>query len=380
MQRLPIWLLVGSLLVGWLLAGCNQPAREAAGANRSSVHGPAARTPRHWAEVRGWEVIFYLEGYQAPEPPYIQVRQADGWDRSPATRVLQTDRGAEARLSFENIPGIPAEHLEYRWKLPDGRTLSGSILYKSPETDLDWTVTLTAHLAVYHVAPLFPEEAADLEAAYQRVAQWSGLTAEGGLIPIYLYPYQFGEEAWSELVASTEIGGFSSGRRVFMPTHAGWPETISVLVHELVHALGLDSGLRDWLSEGFATYVELLDRLHRSEPASAEALLQALSEPVQRLVERARQENLSFYYLKLEDDGELYPYIVGYSFVLFVQSRYGHEGVRSLMQHLGAAGVSSQSLEGFFGRPFGQIEDDWNAYLRSGQVLAGHRSLMDLAR
>lgn len=326
-------------------------------------------------EAQATEAVFLLEGYRGKRLPAIVVTGVDGLDYSDQVRLTATEAGVEARLPLERRP--VARGLDYHWILPDGSRLYEHFLYVRPPGVLDWQLTLRPQVALYHVGPLSRADGEAYQAAYERVAAMTGLSAYARRIELYLFP----NTRWLEeefLMHWDKRGpgrhaGFAWGHRAYLSGSYADGAGQALLVHELAHAIGIDLG-PEWLVEGFATYFEVLEALRYSEANRKPLSLPLTGQELVELTESAQAGEI-----RLSDfDGTVYRdrdvYVTGYSFALFARARLGEEGVRALLR---ATMVEEQPVEAAFSLTMAQLEAEWLRFLTSGEMLQAHDRLID---
>lgn len=372
-----------------MLAGCSAapaPTAPVSSAASPAQAAPAAPSPAPQGplttrvEKLGYLLQFTLAGYMGTNPPTITVRSATGAvyaDNAPASA------GGVYELDTVDRKELVADQLTYTWNTPDGRTVTGDFLYTNPLTRFKWQVTETAHLVMYHTAPLAEGEAAQLEGAAQRSSDLVGVPLPERRIGIYHLPDQ-----QSLIELDTQLGvdtppstikGFSYPGNMFIRGDLPVEEKDRVVAHEVVHTLGSFHNLLI-LAEGLPEYAQQLEmaRLTRETGFQFERRQQNLDN-LTHLTETLKlggpYNRIVLDRVPLMEPQAWNAYTVGCAFMLFVRSKYGDDGIRKLFSLYRQDSTNILVIKEIFDESFASIQTEFNTYLKSGQALQDTRTL-----
>lgn len=351
-------LIAWTVLAVTLLCGCTRPA------------GSDGLPPAGAAAVQeGTGIRFTLAGYAGAERPRLRVTSADGRDWSAGLGKLE--RSGE--VMSVRLPGqrglarLAAEQLDYEWILPDGTRAAGSILYRDPRfPDLNWRITRTDQLLIYHVRPLGQSYAEAWSGLLSQVTEWTGLSYDGPLV-IWVFPDLDTLNRWARSGPEYTVAGLWHGdiSRLILYDEAGSTERNTIILHELVHAVSPGRGPA-WFEEGIAN---LLDARYELSVAGNQARgWQHRLELLRRLQQTARRRPIATAETDRLEPG-LDPYTLGASVWLFVKRHHGEAGVQRFLREGGQESGIKGALESLFGKELPAVWADWNAYLQSPALL-----------
>lgn len=349
-----VWVLVVCLA----LAGCSWSGK--------APPGPALRST---AATEGTGVRFHLHGHTGEGLPALKLVSADGKDWS--DRVGKPEREGEsytAKLSGEKgTARFAVEQFTYTWELPDGRTSTGTVMFSDWRfKDLQWQATRAGNLLIYHAQPLAKGQAESWAAALDRVEEWTGHTRDETLV-IWVFPKieQLNEWAYR---SGIELAGlwFPDVERLVVYDEPDRDQYLTLMLHEMVHAVQDGDG-SPWFAEGVAQVLE--SRQERLLMGDKAPRWQVRAEGLRQLSKLASQRAVLPSESERKRELHLDPYTVGTSIWLFVKRHHGEAGLQRFFKEGGKENGIKVTLEAMFGKDLPAIWADWNAYLRSPDLL-----------
>ena len=354
-----VWLLV--LTLG--LAGCSFVRQE------ESV--PALRGE---AVTEGTGIRFRLYGYAGEEVPSLQVVSADGKDWSGQLgRPEQEGDGYTVKLSGEKgTARLAVEQFTYTWTMPDGQTAGGDVLFSDWRfKDLPWKLTRSGGLLVYHANPLQKGQAESWAKALERVEQWTGQRRDEQLV-IWVFPTIEHLNEWAYR-SRVELAGlwFQDIARLVVYDERNADQYLVLMLHEMVHAVHEGEGPA-WYAEGVAQVLE--SRQERLLLGDQAPRWQERADTLGQLSKRAMEGEVLPSQSERQLELGMDPYTVGASIWLFVRRHHGEEGLQRFFREGGGENGVKLTLEAMFEQDLPAIWADWNAYLRSPDLLTDWQS------
>jgi hypothetical protein len=244
------------------------------------------------------------------------------------------------------------------WILPTGDHLSGGAWFVDQRwSSLEWHVTRSERLIVYHVNPLH-EPLSTWEGLLAKAEAWTGLETKEPLV-VWVFPALDSFQGW----ADSDIAGgkwLPNAKRILVYYEPREGERLAILFHEMVHALGLDVGPA-WYFEGLA-------QLYEARFGASPIKMHSMRWNAKQLGQEARKSRIDPT-VSQHGKGEPFdPYTIGSSIWLFVKHHHGEEGVRRYVQKGRSLGAEA-ALEEMFGKPIDDIWSDWNHYLQGDEFL-----------
>lgn len=335
---------------------------------------PAQAPPplRASAAIEGAGLRFTIDGYNGDESPTLRLLAADGTDWSDrADPPERLEGGYTVKLRGEKgLARLAVENIAFAWRLPDGREAQGEVQYKDiRHQDVQWQITRTERLLIYHVRPLARTAAQAWETALDQVLSWTGQSRERTLV-VWVFPSAGMLQEWAHVKIAGEW--LDDAQRLAVHHEEDPVEQQVVMLHEMVHAVSPGHG-PTWFEEGIAHLLE----------ARKERLLAGNRGPrwlvtrwnLERLQALARQRPVATVEaLGWNPDLATSSYTLGASVWLYVKHNLGEAGLQRFFAEGGSSSGVKESLEALFGKPLPEIWDDWNGYLRSEQLLEDWRS------
>jgi hypothetical protein len=201
-----------------LLAGCAGSGSRQGQAGAVGTYASAA--------LEGAQLTLSLAGYSGEALPAVELEGASGVPWAEETSAAGRPNRAGDRVTLlvdagRRLPGLLVEEIRYEWHLPDSQTKTGTVLYQDPGfASLNWQVTHTDGLTVFHTKPLAKEDQTRLEAAVAGAQAWTGRPPEGKLV-VWAMPDQETLTRWLK-----EAGASASGA----PQGCWDPQTERLLV------------------------------------------------------------------------------------------------------------------------------------------------------
>lgn len=346
-------------MVACLLTGCLAQNR-----NNQTAEGPAI------VRFEGSGLRFELHEQPANEPvPTLRVVAADGTDWTDYLTAPER----EGDIVVSRLPGrsglnrLAVENLTYTWTLADGTAMEDTTQYRDVRMrDLEWQMTDADNMLIYHVRPLGRGEEAEWHDLLQWVLDSSGMELEHPLV-IWQFPGLHRLNEWQRR-GSIEIAGLwheGLGRMLTSGTSSQqYRET--VLVHEFVHAVSPLTG-PSWYEEGIAQFYESRFDFERWKGQTQDIV--SMRSALKRLQWVAEERELNINEAAYGDE-TFSPYILGLSFWMFIKHHHGDDQVQALFATDVSGNGLKAELERLFGKELPYVWDDWNAYVRSPDLLA----------
>lgn len=305
-------------------------------------------------------IILRLKGHRAGAEPTVQV-MAGPRDLSAYLRFRE-DLGTETsvRLSYAGVNMFPARLLTYTWEV-DGQKVTGEHIYVHPTFPFRWELEQHDPFTFYHTGTLTAKTAADWIDHYTDLADF--LSLEPVERTIYVLPNvdalqkALGSEGTEPKVAGLWIETLDA---VLVSSDFPAAELRRIIYHELTHAF-LANRNPSWWEEGIATWAEA--QMSRRHGIWAGDLF--IPQRAAALQEIMRTEGTFLVRATHSQPPPLDPYSVGYSFIMYLQDRFGQEAVLRL-----AAAAAEQEIAeavmAVLGEDLDTLEIGWQAYLKEG--------------
>lgn len=349
-----VWVLISLLL----LTGCTGKT----GAPQNPP-GPSAE-----AVPEGTGVRFQLTGYTGAELPSLRVTGADGTDWTEKLPPLQRegDTVAVKLPGDRGLAKLAVEQLDYSFTLPDGKPVNGSIQYRDFRfREMEWQLTRSDRLMIYHVNRLQMNDVKEWEEALRQVEEWTGLTWDKPLV-IWVFPTVKSLNDWARTGVEWTAAGFwrNDIERLITYDADDREDRLVIMFHEMVHAVSPGQG-PSWFEEGVADLLE--NRFARATFRSRAPRWQYRQHALKQLRKLALGRPIATTETNRTEQF-LDPYTIGVTVWMFVKRHHGDAGVRRFLKDGGRDGGKSV-LEDLFRKDLPAIWEDWNAYLRSDDLL-----------
>lgn len=308
-------------------------------------------------------ITLRLEGHRAGAEPQLTV-MAGNRDLDSFLRFREEGETETAiRLSYAGVNMYPARVLTYTWAV-DGRRVTGEHMYVHPNFPFQWKRERRGPFIYYHTGTLTEDLSTQWGSLYTTLAASLGM--EPVERTIYVLPNVDAlQKALGGDVKERKVAGLwiESLDAVLLSTD--YPASIlkKIVYHELTHALVANRN-PSWWEEGIATWAEG-HMLRRDSFWDGDTQFPHRFRALQQVME---SEGTFLVRANNSQDPPLDPYTVGFSFLLYLEDRFGQEAVVRL-----AAAASEQpvaeAVQVTLGEDLDSLEVGWQEFVKRGGPL-----------